>query len=371
MAQKPRILQICHDYKGPFPTVARQYAGCFSDCDVTTLFLHGRVSTSLARGIHGDVEFLTLPPGELRGLKLSVTRQIRDMIAGSPPDLIIGHRYKPFYIAQLLNYQLQTGAVVGVMHEYGFLDRWSRSLFSRFWKDNVHLIGVSEPLLEATLKSHPHLNGRLHLIHHSIDAPTLLDPVSARHELGIPPGRFCFGIIGRLVRMKNHALLLEAMAKLDDDSILAIVGDGKLEESLMRQVKRLGLSDRVVFCGAHDDARRMMRAFDAFVFSSTEADPFGIVLLEAMAASVPIISSDAAGPLSVVGDTALTFAAGNAGDLCARMAAMRAMSRDEASRQAARALARLGSHFSVSAMIQNIRSIPIVEQHAPPGATGD
>ena len=365
MVQKPRILQICHDYKGPFKTVARQYAGCFADCDVTTIFLRGPMSVSLAKEIHGDVEFFTLPAGDLRGLKLSVTRQIRDMISESPPDLVIAHRYKPFYIAQLLNYQLDIGAVIGVMHEYGFLERWTRSVLSRYWKENVHLIGVSEPVRAATLASHPHLDGRIDVVHHSIEAPTLLDPVTARHELGIPLGRFCFGTIGRLVRKKNHGLLLEALAKMDDDSVLAIVGDGALKENLKQQAKRLGVSDRVVFCGAHDDARRLMKAFDAFVLSSTEEEAFGIVLLEAMAASVPIVSSDAPGPISVVDDTAMTFATGDAVDLQKKMTEMRALSQAESSELAAKALKRLGDEFSVSAMVQKIRSVPVIEQHAP------
>lgn len=365
MVQKPRILQICHDFKGPFKTVARQYAGCFADCDVTTIFLRGPMSASLARGIHGEVEFLTLPAGDLRGLKLSVARQIRDMIGDEPPNIIFGHRYKPFYIAQLLNYQLDIGAVVGVMHEYGFLERWTRNLFSRYWKDNVHLIGVSEPVRDATLRSHVHLEGRIEVLPHSIEAPTLLDPVTARHELGIPLGRYCFGTIGRLVRKKNHALLLEALARRDDDSVLAVVGDGDLKESLGQQAKRLGIRDRVVFCGAHDDARKLMKAFDAFVLSSTEEEAFGLVLLEAMAASVPIICSDAPGPMSVVGDTSLTFTTGSVEDLAAKMAEMRAMPSDQSAALAARALARLGDEFSVSSMVQKIRSFPLIEQHAP------
>lgn len=365
MVQKPRILQICHDYKGPFKTVARQYAGCFADCDVTTIFLRGPMSASLAKDIHGEVEFLTLPAGDLRGLKISVARQIRNMISETRPDIIFGHRYKPFYIAQLLNYQLDIGAVVGVMHEYGYLDRWTRSVFSRYWKDNVHLIGVSDPVRDATVQSHPHLDGRIEVLHHSIEAPTLLDSVTARHELGIPLGRYCFGSIGRLVRKKNHALLLEALARLDDDSVLAIVGDGELKESLAQQAKRLGIRDRVVFCGAHDDARRLMKAFDSFVLSSTEEEAFGIVLLEAMAASVPIICSDAPGPMSVVEGTALSFTKGSVEDLAAKMTEMRGMSAAEGAALAARALARLGDNFSVSSMVQKIRSFPVIEQHAP------
>ncbi len=365
MVQKPHILQICHDYKGPFRSVARQYAGCFSDCDVTTIFLRGPMSASLAQSIHGEVEFLTLPAGDLRGLKLPVARQIREMIGETPPDLIIAHRYKPFFIGQLLNYQLDIGAVIGVMHEFGFLERWTRSIFSRFWQDNVELIGVSHPVCDAALLSHPHLDGRIHVIQHSIEAPTLMDPVTARHELGIPLGRFCFGTIGRLVRKKNHALLLQALAQRDDDSVLAIVGDGELKESLVRQARQLGIRDRVFFCGAHEDARRLIKAFDAFVLSSTEEEAFGIVLLEAMAASVPILCSDAPGPISVVGDAAMTFKVGSEQELSAGMAAMQALTHQEASELAAKAMTRLGDHFSVSSMVQKVRSIPIIEKHAP------
>ncbi len=365
MIDKPRILQLCHDYKGPFKTVARQYAGCFSDCDVTTLFLRGPMSVSLARDIHGEVEFLTLPAGDLGGLKLNVARQVREMVKDSPPDLIIAHRYKPFFVSMLLNYQLPVGAVVGVMHEYGFLKRWSRSTLSRYWKDNVHLIGVSEPVVGDARMGREHLNERLHVLPHSIEAPVLHDSVSARHALGVPLGRFCYGVIGRLVRKKNHQVLLEAMAKTDGDSILAIVGDGPLRAQLQDTAKRLGIHDRVVFCGAVDEARRYMKAFDAFVLPSTEEEAFGIVLLEAMAASVPVICSDTPGPVSVVGDTALVFTNNDVDQLAKQLDTIRSAPREVIDDMTSRAIERLGQEFSISTMVQRLRSIPVIEQHAP------
>jgi glycosyltransferase involved in cell wall biosynthesis len=235
--RKRRILQICHDYKGPFRTVARQYAGSFSDCEVKTVFLRGPQSSELASTIHGDVEFLTLPPGSLRGLKLEPYRLVKEMIADDPPDIILAHRYKPFIISVLLNYKLRIGAVMGVMHEFGFLGRVSRSLYSRFWKDNVQLIGVSEPVCEALLEQAPYLQGRVHLLPHAIEAATLHDPVSARHEVGIPLGPYCYGTVGRLVRKKDHRLLIEAFAGLQDDSVLAFLGDGELMPELKRLAK--------------------------------------------------------------------------------------------------------------------------------------
>lgn len=367
MAERPKILQICHDYKGPFATVARQYAGSFADCDVKTLFLRGPESTELAAKIHGEVEFLSLPEGSLRGLKLEATRRVRDLVDDSPPQLIIAHRYKPFFIASRLNRSMNIPAVVGVMHEYGFLNRTTRSLYSRLWKDNVHLIGVSQPVCDDVIRQHGHLADRVHYVPHAIEAPILHDSVSARHELGIPLGVFCFGVIGRLVRKKNHKLLLEAMVQRDDASVLALVGNGELEQKLKDQAKRLGIADRVIFCGHKPDARRYMKAFDAFVLPSTHEEAFGIVLLEAMAASVPVVSSDAPGPVSVLGDSGLFFRSGDAQSLAAAMNAIEKRSRDEVSDITAAALDRLGREFSMETMMRRVRETPVIAQHIPLG----
>lgn len=365
MNSKPRVLQICHDYKGPFRTVAKQYAGCFADCDVRTIFLRGAPSTVISSGIVGQVEFMHLDPGSLRGLKLEPARRLRQMIESDPPDVLIAHRYKPFYLAQLLNYQLEIGAVIGVMHEYGFLGRFSRALMSRFWKDNVHLIGVSAPVCEEVRTTRRHLADRVHFVPHCIEAPTLVDAVTARHALGIPLGAYCIGTIGRLVTKKNHALLLHAFAQLDGDPVLAIVGDGDLLASLKQQAKQLGIAERVVFCGHHDDARRYMKAFDAFALSSNEQEAFGMVLLEAMAASTPIVATDAPGPASVLADTALLFKNNDAGDLAAKLNQLRSMPATEIAGLTSRALNRLGDEFSMMVMMERLRHLAPIAAHAP------
>ena len=363
--QKARILQICHDYKGPFRTVARQYAGSFPDCEFKTVFLRGPRSSKLAASISGDVEFLNLPSGSLRGLKLEAYRQLKEIIADEPPDVILAHRYKPFFIALLLNYKLKIGVVIGVMHEFGFLGRVSRSFFSRLWKDNVQLIGVSQPVCQALLEQEPHLQGRVHLLHHAFEEATLHDAVLARQEGGIPLGPYCYGTVGRLVRKKDHRLLIEAFALVQSDSVLAFVGDGELMQELKMLARNHGVQDRVVFCGEMDEARRLMKAFDAFVLPSTSEEAFGLVLLEAMAAQVPIICSDAPGPASVIGDAGLLFKCGNARDLTRQLEAVRALTKPNSDEMTRKALDRLGAKFSVSSMSQKIRSLPPIEQHAP------
>ncbi len=366
MGHQPRILQICHDYNGPFRLLAKHYAGAFSDCEVTTVFLRGPESSEISKLLYGDVVYLMQPSEALRGLKREVTDMVLELIdPDEPPDLIIAHRYKPLNIAMQLNNRIEVGAVIGVMHEFGFLKRLTRSLFSRFWKDNVYLVGVSEPVSQEIRSNHQHLADRVFTIPNAIEAPVLLDSVTARHDLGIPLGVHCYGTIGRLVRKKNQQLMLSAFAQCDDDAVLAIVGEGPLLTQLSQQARQLGIIDRIVFCGSRPDARRYMKAFDNFLLSSTEEEAFGMVLLEAMASMVPVITSEAPGPLSVVADTALTFPCDDADAFAAQMKAARAMSKQEASEMTERALRRLGQEFSVAVMLERLRRLPPIDKHAP------
>lgn len=366
MGHQPRVLQICHDYNGPFRLLAKHYAGAFADCDVTTVFLRGAESAEVSRTLYGDVVYLMQPSEALRGLKREVADMVAELIdPEEPPDLVIAHRYKPFNIAMQLNSRFEFGAVIGVMHEFGFLGRMTRSLYSRFWKDNVYLVGVSEPVSEEVRTHQKHLAGRVYTVPNAIEAPVLLDSVTARYELGIPLGVHCYGTIGRLVRKKNHKLMLSAFAQCDDDAVLAIVGEGELLTQLSQQARQLGISDRIVFCGSRPDARRYMKAFDTFLLSSTQEEAFGMVLLEAMASMIPVITSDAAGPLSVVGDTALTFPCDDVNAFAEQMKAARAMTRQETAAMTERALQRLGKEFSIAVMLERLRRLPPVEKHAP------
>lgn len=365
MDRKPRILQICHDFKGPFRTVARQYAGSFADCDVKTVFLRGAESHKISDMIPGEVEFMMLEPGALRGLKFGVAEKLERIIGDESPDIVIAHRYKPFFVSLLMNRKRDFPLILGVVHEYGFLRRKTRSLLTRFWPDSVHLVGVSHPVCDEVRKQHPELADRVHRVPHAIEGGTLLDSVSARHQLGIPLGKYCYGVIGRLVRKKNHELLIRAFAKLNDDSVLAIVGDGELKQQLADLVDSLRLGNRVIFSGHQDNARNLMKAFDCFVLPSGKEEAFGMVLLEAMAAATPVLCSDAPGPRSVVGDTAKSFRCDDEQDLIEQMQAMQKLPRQEEDELTARALERVGDEFSVAAMSQNLRGLPEIERLAP------
>ena len=125
------------------------------------------------------------------------------------------------------------------------------------------------------------------------------------------------GCIARLVWQKDHETLLRAFAlyqKLNPDSRLILVGDGPMRSQLESLTKNLLLEDAVIFAGKSNLVREHLSLMDVFVLPST-TEGFGLVLLEAMEAGVPIISSNASALPEVLGDAGLLFAVGQPSDL--------------------------------------------------------
>lgn len=98
--------------------------------------------------------------------------------------------------------------------------------------------------------------------------------------------------VGRLVEAKGFDNLISAWRDLPGK--LVIVGTGKEEEALEKQVAQLGLGQRVVFAGFRADVPELMQAADLFVLSSRR-EGFPYVLVEALHAGVPIIATDIPG----------------------------------------------------------------------------
>ncbi|HEX5184737.1 MAG TPA: glycosyltransferase [Allosphingosinicella sp.] len=102
--------------------------------------------------------------------------------------------------------------------------------------------------------------------------------------------------VGNLKAPKNHALLLRAFARLAEQrpAVLAILGEGPLRRALEQMVRELGVADRVSLPGFCDDPAPAYRSADLFVLSSS-SEGFGNVLVEALAAGLPVVSTDCPG----------------------------------------------------------------------------
>lgn len=126
--------------------------------------------------------------------------------------------------------------------------------------------------------------------------------------LTIPPrdsdGTFVFGIVGRLVPVKDHKTLLEAFAELSRSfpaARLEVLGDGPLRETLERQAAERGIADKVRFHGYSNDVAGFLRRIDTFVLCSvSEGLPLGV--LEAMAAGRPVVGTTVGGLPDLIQD---------------------------------------------------------------------
>jgi glycosyltransferase involved in cell wall biosynthesis len=127
-----------------------------------------------------------------------------------------------------------------------------------------------------------------------------------RAELGIAPDAVVLGHVGRFEPQKNHGFLLDIMAaarRIDPRVRPLLVGDGPLRPQMERRAAKLGL--RATFTGSRPDVPRLMQgAMDAFVFPS-RFEGLGLVLVEAQAAGLPVITSDVVPPEATVADQAV------------------------------------------------------------------
>lgn len=363
-----RVLQFCHCYYGPFADVARQYAVLFKDrpYKVTTVYLTEPPNDDIAaKSASDEVIFLGYEPRDVRGLKLDAMRRLRKIVAERDIRLVIAHRFKPIYIACWA-----TGLpVIGVHHAFGDYERQSHRWFMRFFSKRLSLLGVSDAIRDDIRRCLPlSLREQVQTLHNRIDVDAvragLLARSAARDLLGLPQSAYIIGNVGRLHPDKDQATLLRGFAKalpqLPEGALLAILGEGRLEQQLKTLADALGIAQQVRFLGQVPQARNAFTAFDVFALSS-DHEPFGMVLLEAMAAGVPVISTDCGGAPEIVRGIGSLFPLGDDAAL-AKLLIQHASWNEEQHRIAAeRSLARLDDAFSDASARKRFFELPAVQ----------
>lgn len=123
-----------------------------------------------------------------------------------------------------------------------------------------------------------------------------------RTAAGLPPDAKVVFTLSRLCAEKDVTTLLQAApAVLDSapETYFAIYGDGPLAADLKALAERLGVAGHVLFLGYQPDAAKHLPAGDVFALSAF-AEPFGISILEAMAAGLPVVAANSAGPAEIL-----------------------------------------------------------------------
>lgn len=181
-------------------------------------------------------------------------------------------------------------------------------------------------------------------------AVPLQDRNAARQALGLSGNLPVFLSVGRLTPQKGHSTLLDAFSRLDDSrAILLLAGEGVEYEALVDFARASGIAARLHFLGHRTDVPELMAAADFLVLPSL-FEGLPLVLLEAMAAKLPVIATRATGSLEAVGEDHPFLA--ETGDPDSLAAAMRAALHHPALvEQATKALhKRFENHFHAERM---------------------
>lgn len=125
-----------------------------------------------------------------------------------------------------------------------------------------------------------------------------------RQELGLTD-KFIIGHFSRLSPWKGQHILIAALAKVPEQACLILVGDALFGEQeyvqqLHTQVQELGLETRVKFLGFRHNIPQLMSACDLIAHTSTAAEPFGRVIVEAMLCGKPVVAAKAGGAMELV-----------------------------------------------------------------------
>ncbi len=130
--------------------------------------------------------------------------------------------------------------------------------------------------------------------------PNAIEPNDFAPAPNPPPGGpFKVGFIGRLDPIKRVPLLVEALALLEEAFHLEVYGEGPERVTIERRARELGVAGRVTLHGAVTGPQAALANLHVLALPSA-AEGFGLVLIEAMAAGVPVVAADVAGIRDVV-----------------------------------------------------------------------
>ena len=173
--------------------------------------------------------------------------------------------------------------------------RFLSSFLSRFVTEKAkHVIAISHAVANfVSSKNEVRDLNKITVVHYGYQPSPNIDRLNAKVGLG-EESRICIGTISRLTRQKDLPTLFSAFAQflsLHPGSILLLVGGGEEKSSPVNLAEDLGIAQDIEWVGRTSETQEYLSRMDVFVLSSLY-EGFGLVLLEAMDAGVPVIASN-------------------------------------------------------------------------------
>ena len=299
---------------------------------VTACFMAGDPEAFEPEGDTDDVEGLRLPEEALSGTRFRAALALRKVLRERRFDLMVCDQYKAVTAAALATAIPFPGRpeLYALLRGYFAVDSGSRRRIYRLMRKRLTgIIALTHAQKERLINLMPWYPAeRIHVVHNYIDSESLrakmLDPTAARKKLGIAMDAFVFGTIARFDPYKRITDLLHAFSLIKHhlpNGQLVIIGEGREGKALREEAHNLSITDQVLFTGYIPKASHYMKAFNVFVLPS-EGDNFARVLLEAMAAEIPVLGVAAGGTPEVLGPQGLLVPPRKPSELSALMTNM-------------------------------------------------
>lgn len=194
------------------------------------------------------------------------------------------------------------GGLLGCQSGGGWKDRF----IYRFFADHYDgYIAISHAIAALMIQTNPKIKTRITIIHNGTDV-TAIEQTPACAETSLPNVFFQagkrVGIVARLSPEKGVANFINTAAiilRSIPDTVFAIIGDGNLRNELELLARDLGIANNLLFLGYRNDAISIIKHFDVFL-STSKTEGFGLVLIEAMAAGIPIVALNMTGAISEI-----------------------------------------------------------------------
>jgi len=225
------------------------------------------------------------------------------------PHIVHGAVYEGVAVAAICGALARVPIVIGEETSEPVGRSWKgHLLFRGIMSLTSHAVAVSPAVDDYLVKTIRMPRRHVTLINNGVAPPRTIkegETARLRARLGFRDGEIIIGIVGRLFNEhKRHTDLLEAFRMLcnqRDDLRLLIVGDGPDRKMLEALTARLGIAECVIFTGYQADTRPFYTVMDIFALSSA-FEAFGLVLVEAMYAKLPIVATRVGGIPTVVAE---------------------------------------------------------------------
>lgn len=259
------------------------------------------------------------------GFDLSAMLRVSGIIAEFNIDVINAHHYMPCFYSFLGAVLLRNRRLIYTEHSVSEVDGIYASNHGRLLRWMLYriagVVGVSREVRDAFRKYYPMHSRKISAILNGVDIPKFSSRkhrAKVREQFRFLPEDFVIGTVANFRKVKNHACVVRAAARLKrvcPQARFLFIGTGfpgdaeNSEDELRQMIAALELEDRIVLAGYRDDIPLLLSSLDVFCLPSL-SEGLPVSILEAMAAMVPVIGSNVAGIREVVdsGKTGLLFA---------------------------------------------------------------